>query len=225
MDQAFINNSFLSIDRIFQEYDWLHAVTINDYSILMGVWNIFLILIPFLIALFLQRYYDSNKFRRKSQKTVAGAAFLLWLLFLPNAAYLMTDIRNLLGYCPVDAYKKVCVGNAWMIMLFFTYSLIGWAAFVLLINQMRKFLARVYTPTMAWVFVVVIIPLIALGVLLGLVHRFNSWALFTQPVNLFQSLKQYFSAWIYARNWLIFTAFFYILYFIGHKIIKPFDLR
>lgn len=225
MDHEFFNNSLLSIDRIFQEYEWLRMITLNDYPVLMGVWNLLLLLVPFLVALLLRRYYNSSKFRYGRQKLAAFLLFFVWLLFIPNTAYLLTDIRHLMGYCPSDSYWNVCVDSAWMPLAFFTYSLIGWLAFVLLLNQMRELVAVVYTRQTARLFLVVVIPLIALGVLLGLIHRFNSWDIFVQPMTIMETIRDYFLSRVYARNWLIFTLFLYILYFIGDKVIKPLNLK
>lgn len=225
MDHKFINNSWAGIDKLFREYDWLRTVTVNDYPVLMGVWNIFLITIPFFLALFLHRYYNRTKFSRGRQKFATVVLFFLWLLFIPNIAYLMTDIRHITGYCPPGSYLNVCVDNAWMSMAFFIYALIGWISFVLLLGQMSRLVAKVCTSSVSRMFPVVVIPLIALGVLLGLIHRFNSWEVFVQPVAVWGGIKDYIFVWVHTRNWLIFTLLLYILYFVGNKILRPLNLR
>ena len=214
------NNSLFSIDRLFQNYEWLNAISLNNYPVLMVVWNLLLLLVPLAAAVILYRYYDRTKFRKKKQKVAAFLLFLIWIFFIPNAAYIITDVRNLLGYCPVSSFRNVCLPNAWMIPVFFGYGLVGWIAFVLLVNQMRNFLKRIYSGEAALLFVIILIPLISLGVLLGLVDRFSSWAVFTQPGNVFSALTNYFTNWIYAKNWIIFILAFYILYFVGTEFLR-----
>lgn len=220
MNYVTVNNSPFSIDKLFQHYDWLNAISLNDYPVLMMVWNLSLLLVPLIAALILYRYYDRTKFRKKKQKLLAFVLFFIWVLFIPNAAYIITDVRNLLDYCPASSFRNVCLPNAWMILVFFGYAAVGWIAFVFLVDQMRNFFKKIYSGETALLFVIVLIPIVALGVLLGLVDRFSSWAVFTQPGNVFSSLTDYFTVWAYARNWIIFTIGFYILYFVGNKIFK-----
>ncbi len=207
-----------SIDYLFNKYNFLNAWNINGYPVLMVFWNIFLLLIPFFIVKILLVYYLANNFGKLRQKLIAFFLFFLWILFFPNSAYIINDVRNLAGYCPAIYYGNVCVENAWMIVFFFIYAILGWMAFVFLLSQMRNFIIKVKGRAVANFFVAIMIPITALGVLLGLINRFNSWEIFIKPGEIINSALVYFTDFYYFKDFLIFTIAFYILYFIGNRL-------
>jgi uncharacterized membrane protein len=166
----------------------------------------------------LLKYYLVTKFDKFYQKLVAIFLFFIWILFFPNSAYIITDVRNLSGYCPVFSYGNVCVENAGMIVFFFIYAILGWISFVFLLNQMRDFIVKIGRRKMANIFVIITIPLTAWGVLLGLINRFNSWEIFIKPMEIINSALAYFSNFYYFRSLLFFIFGFYILYFIGNRL-------
>jgi Predicted membrane protein len=199
--------------------------SVNNYPFVMMVWNILLALAPFFIFLAFSQYWRETKFKKTKHKIFAAIIFFFWLIFLPNAPYLIADIRHLLDYCPENAPLNVCVSGAWEIMFFFVYSSFGWIFFVLYLNQMRALLAKIFNPRIAKIIIFAIIPLVALGVLYGLTERFNSWDFFAQPLAIFQNLLRYITSWQYFRNWLVFTAGYCILYLFGNLIFNKKIMR
>ncbi len=210
-----ISDSILSLDNAIT-----FNVYINEYPVFMVFWNLFLVIIPFLLFFYLKDYKKKTKFKKKGQKYFGILVFLLWLIFIPNTAYIITDMRHISYYCPFGSYLKICVNNAWMIMFFFIYAIIGWISFVYLLREMKEFIGNIYNKIYSNIFIGLMIPLVSLGVLLGLLNRWNSWDLFIYPIDIIRSSLIYFSDFYYFRNWLIFTIGFYILYFIGTKIFK-----
>lgn len=207
-----------SLDYWFSKFQWLGFLNINDYPVIMIFWNLFLLLVPFFCVQSLLKLYSRTGFQKAYQKVAGIFLFLLWVLFFPNAPYIMTDLRHISGYCPGADFTRVCPGEAWIIPVFFLYSILGWIAFVYLLNQMRGFLKTWKREKLSAFFPALIIPLVSLGVLLGLLNRFNSWEIFSRPLEIFQASVAYFTDWVYFRNWLIFTLGLYILYFIGNKL-------
>jgi uncharacterized membrane protein len=203
---------FFSLRNIISAFSPFY---VNGYPFLIMVWNILLAMVPFIFFLALSSYWQKTKFKKTGQKILAIVLFLFWLIFLPNAAYLIADTRHLLNYCPSNSYLSVCVSGVWEIMFFFVYSVFGWVFLVIYLSQMRKFLAEIFKERTARTAIMIIIPLVALGVLLGLTERFNSWDFFIHPLPILQNLLRYVTAWEYFRNWLAFTTGYYILYFFG----------
>jgi len=193
---------------------------VNDYPVFMVVWNLILLIIPFFIFSFLVKFYKKNKFKSSRSKITTLFLFLLWVLFIPNTAYIITDVRHLLDYCPVNSKSRVCPSSAWMIMFFFLYAIIGWVFFVIFLAKMRKFVKKVFGEMLGNIFIITIIPLVSLGVLIGLVDRFNSWDLFIRPLSIFENMLMYITNFYYLRNFLVFTLGFYLLYFIGDFLFK-----
>jgi uncharacterized membrane protein len=211
-----------SLDSFFSSYKWLTAIAIFDYPVIMFVWNLLLLLAPMLLAWYLLKYWQRNKLKSFFQKIIAILIGLLWLLFIPNAAYVITDVRHIMTVCPNNIYNWVCPAKAWGIFFFFLYALLGWLGFVYLMRQMRDLLRKL-NQELVPVFFVFVIPLTAVGIMLGLVDRWNSWELFLDPVGLWQNILKYFTQLDYFVNWLLFSVFLYILYWIGDYCLLDFS--
>jgi len=192
---------------------------INEYPVFGIVWNLFLLVVPFVIFHYLVKYYHLTKIEKRGQKVFFGFLFFLWLIFLPNSAYIITDVRHLMNYCPYSFYR-VCSKNAWMIIIFFTYALIGWAAFVLLLDKMKNFVTVVYSKQISNLFIISVIPLVSIGVLLGLLNRWNSWEIFYFPKSIIRDLLLYVTDWNYFLDFSVFTVFFYFLYYFGSYLFE-----
>jgi uncharacterized membrane protein len=215
-----IHNSFFSLDNIYSRYYWLSYASINHYQLLTIAWNIILVLVPLWIFFLLRKYWHKTGFRLSREKFIGIILFIFWLLFFPNSAYIMTDVRHLLNYCPVDSPFKVCSENAWMIIFFFTYSSLGWVSFYYLLKLMADLIKEIKNDFWSDIFIALVIPLTSLGVLLGLLNRFNSLDALFYPWQLFSAFSIYFLNLDYFFNWLVFTCFLYILYLGANLIFR-----
>jgi uncharacterized membrane protein len=219
MDRLIYNSPF-NIDNIYFHYQWLGNLAINHYQLFTVVWNIILVIVSLAIYWFLKKYWRRTALTGFYEKIVAIFLFVFWLLFFPNTAYIITDVRHLLNYCPIDSPNKVCVANAWMIIFFFVYSSFGWVSFYYLLKSMSDLIKEICHKFWSNIFIALVIPLVSLGVLLGLLNRFNSLDIFFFPLQLFQAVWFYFSSLNYFIDWFIFTVFLYLLYFIGDVIFR-----
>jgi uncharacterized membrane protein len=133
------------------------------------VWNLFLAWIPLGLALLL---YD-RRVRRAGLATLIGIG-LLWLLFFPNAPYIVTDFGHLTGSTGEKRFwfDGVLIGTAAT-----TGLLLGFLSLYLLQAIVRR---RVGAPS-AWLFVFATLELGSFGVYLGRVQRWNSWDVFVRP--------------------------------------------
>lgn len=215
-----IYNSSLSLDNFYNHYPALSYFAINHYQLITAVWNIFLALLPLVFYIILKSYWSRTSLMKFGQKLAAVILFILWFLFFPNTAYIITDIRHLLDYCPLDSPDKVCAANAWMIIIFFAYSSFGWVSFYYILKLMSNLANEIFNKLRPGFFVALIIPITSLGVLLGLLNRFNSWDVFVSPLLLLQVFSVYFLDINYFIDWLVFTLFLYLLYFAGDVIFR-----
>jgi uncharacterized membrane protein len=141
------------------------------------LWNLFLAWIPFGLALLL---YDRHRHGARLVQLLALG--LLWLLFFPNAPYIVTDFR----------YLTDMTGKAF----WFEGLLIGTAAATgLLLGFMSLYLIqaivrRVAGARYAWLFVFGALVLSSFGVYLGRVLRWNSWDVFVRPGTLLGELAR-----------------------------------
>ena len=135
-------------------------------------WNLFLAWIPFVLALII---YDRG--RQAASLPALGAAALLWLLFLPNAPYILTDLKYIDGFGTASAlYDVVLLASA--------------AGAGLLLGLTSLFLMQVVARRLvgafnAWALVVGALALSSFGIYLGRVQRWNSWDVFARPGSLF----------------------------------------
>lgn len=187
---------------------------INNYQIIYIFWNLLLLIIPFFLCAYLIKYWSTTKYKKVYQKLIAVLLGLLWLLFIPNTAYIITDVRHLLGFCPLSR-TNVCLYNAWMIMFFFLYASLGWIAYVYLMNQMKWLIKEIWDKTIALIYVWTIVPVISIGVLLGLIYRWNSWDIFFAPLAVASDALRFFMDFTHFKNWAISTLVLYLLYFGG----------
>jgi uncharacterized membrane protein len=139
------------------------------------LWNLFLAWIPFALALLI---YDGH--RRGARPVQLLGLGLLWLLFLPNAPYIVTDFKYLADMTgKTFLFEGLLIGTAASSGL-----LLGFMSLYLIQAIVRRAAGARY----AWLFVFVALGLSSVGVYLGRVLRWNSWDVFVRPGSLFGEL-------------------------------------
>jgi uncharacterized membrane protein len=137
-----------------------------DYRFL--VWNLILAWIPLMLALFA---YD--RYRRGTSVIRLVPALVLWLLFLPNAPYIVTDFVHLSAMPSTPLWFDGVEVSAFA----WTGILLGFVSLYLVHAVARhRFGAQA-----GWSGVLAVLGLVSAGVYLGRVKRWNSWDLLTQP--------------------------------------------
>jgi len=132
------------------------------------VWNLFLAWLPLGFAFLAARFHGSRR------DLIACA--LLWLLFLPNSPYLVTDLVHLKPRPPVPLWFDI--------LLVQSFVLTGlWLGF-LSVYLMHRLVSHSYGWKIGWLFTVLILALTGFGIYLGRFERWNSWDLFTSPIAL-----------------------------------------
>jgi uncharacterized membrane protein len=139
----------------------------NDYHTNL-VWNLFLAWIPFGIAICV---YDG--YRRGTGSAPLWAAGALWLVFFPNATYIVTDFKWLRYSAGAPIWYDVVLvaAAAWCGLL------LGFMSLYLMQAVVRSALGA----ARAWAFVLGTLALGSFGVYLGRFERWNSWDVFTRP--------------------------------------------
>lgn len=186
----------LYIGRIFLSHDWLvyrHMV-----------WNLFLAWLPYLFSFW----------AAATQRVLPGRWFLLllpgaiWLIFFPNAPYIITDFLHL--------QQRPYVPLWYDILLLATFSWTGIFLAVASLKTMQD-LIRIYLGSfISWIFVAVALGMSGLGIYLGRFERWNSWDLFLHPKKIFYDIAVHFAdpsehLHFFAFTFL-FTAFLLVCY-------------
>jgi uncharacterized membrane protein len=135
------------------------------------VWNLFLAWIPFLIAI---AFYDG--YRRGRSRTLLAGMAALWLLFLPNAPYMVTDLIHL-GNVPG---APLWYDGAMLAAFAGTGLLLGLCS-VFLVHMAAL---RALGPVLGWLALAPVLALCSAGVLVGRFERLNSWDVLVRPSRL-----------------------------------------
>ncbi len=132
------------------------------------VWNLVLAWVPFALALVA---YD--RARRIGVDAITVAIGALWLLFLPNAPYILTDFVHLRHGTKVPVWFDALMLSSFA----WTALLLG----LLSLYLMQAVARRVVSEAWTWVGVAGALTLASVGVYLGRFVRFNSWDALTRP--------------------------------------------
>lgn len=138
-------------------------------SHLFLMWNLFLAWVPYLCALAIGLLQ-----MRSSRAWLYLAPLAVWLLFFPNATYLVTDFYNLNEYASVPLWYDIGLYAtcAW------TGLLLAVASLMIVQGLVRQYLGAWFS----WLFVLAMVGLNGVGIYLGRFMRWNSWDVFTDPI-------------------------------------------
>lgn len=165
------------------------------------VWNIFLAWIPFMLS----RYFMTYRWKENWKQVFL---FFSWLVFFPNALYIVTDLIHLKdrGGAPVwyDA------------ILLFTCSLLGLLMAYASLYRAEKYVAQRLGDRYLPLCMPAIIGLASFGVYLGRFDRWNSWDVLHNPLGLVGDITEYITDPVEnIHTWAttgIFSVFFYLMY-------------
>lgn len=151
------------------------------------VWNIFLAWVPYMISLSFEKIHVGKT------KTLL-VLITCWLLFFPNALYIITDIIHLKESEPVPLIYDA--------ILLFSASFAGLALALASVIHTENALRRIIPP--AYVIPVIILFLFAgsFGVYLGRFQRWNSWDIIHHPISLLLDISDRItSPFSHIRTW------------------------
>lgn len=135
------------------------------------MWNLALAWVPFAFAGFT---YLLVKPRKALLSVLILPAALVWLLFFPNAPYILTDFLHL------GSMGDIVPGWYDVLMLFW-FAWTGLLLGVVSLYLMQEIVARFWGFWAGWVFVVGVAALGSFGIYLGRFMRWNSWDLLRRP--------------------------------------------
>jgi len=179
------------------------------------VWNLFLAWIPFIIAYI--TYVIPIK--RRWLYIVVPAGAILWLLFFPNAPYILTDFQHL-SYSGTDI--PVWFDVLLLIWFAFTGLFLGMVSLFLIHEIVRREFGR----WLGWGFVVLVAGLTSAGVYVGRFLHWNSWDIFGNLSDMARFSFYYIlhptpRSLIFASLFTSFFLFVYLLlYTFGHLLVE-----
>ncbi len=177
------------------------------------IWNLFLAWIPFMMAYLTY----SLTLRRSVLYVMIPISAFLWLIFFPNAPYILTDFQHLSlnnGAAPLWFDVIMLIWCAW------TGLLLG----VVSLYLMHEIVKREFGRIVGWAFVLVVAALSSAGIYIGRFIRWNSWDVLRNPFDIATTLlDQAIDPSLRSIGFIaLYTAFFvftYItLYTFGHLL-------
>jgi uncharacterized membrane protein len=134
------------------------------------VWNLFLAWIPFVLSY--TAYILSWK--RSSLYLIIPVTAFLWLIFFPNALYILTDLQHL--------SRQSSAAPLWYdVIMLVWFSWTGLLLGIVSLYFMHEIIQRTFGRVVGWAFVLLVSGLSSFGVYLGRFGRFNSWDLLQSP--------------------------------------------
>ena len=176
------------------------------------VWNLFLAAIPVVAGMLFTKASE-----RRSPAPVQATWFALWLVFLPNAPYLITDFVHLQERPPIPLWYDIallasCAGTG----LLFGYSSLA---------DVQSTITRKFSPFFGWTLAFVALFLSAFGIYLGRFLRWNSWDALTSPGHLlFDIGDRFISPFSHPRT-VVVTMVYGVVLFLGYlalHVLPPF---
>ncbi len=139
------------------------------------VWNLFLAWIPFFIS--------SSLIKASRQGFPLFVPILLlpaWLVFFPNAPYILTDLFHLRHKSQIPVWFDL------MLILSFAWNglMIGFLSLL----DIQQFIREKFSNTVGWLFVITALIASSYGVYLGRFERWNSWDVLANPVYLLKDI-------------------------------------
>jgi uncharacterized membrane protein len=133
------------------------------------IWNLFLAWVPYVCSLWAAWLHQ----RHPGRWWYLLIPCSLWLIFFPNAPYIVTDLLHLRERPHVPMWYDIglLVTFAW------TGCFLGFISLRTMQTLVKDFVGRIAS----WAFAFVVLGLSGIGIYLGRFQRFNSWDLFLNP--------------------------------------------
>jgi uncharacterized membrane protein len=189
----------------------LHAIISgsNAYSFL--IFNLILAWIPLVAAL---AAYAARR-KRITFYLVMPFCTLIWLVFFPNAPYLMTDFQHLATSSPNSPLWFDVIVLVWFA---WTGLLLGISSLYL----MQEIVTKTFNRKIGWFFAIGVTILSSVGVYLGRFLRWNSWDILQDPLPIAHDMYGILRHPISNIETYVFTILFTLLFLFIYLTIRLF---
>ena len=170
------------------------------------IWNLFLAVIPFALSTMLGTARGPLRARMLVPVGVA------WLLFFPNAPYILTDLFHLERRAGVPYWYDLALilSCAWNGLMLAYASL----------ADMQGLVQRRLGTGAGWAFATVALLLSSFGIYLGRYLRFNSWDVLANPLTLFfDILNRILHPFSFPGTWGV-TLVFGLFLLVGYGTVR-----
>jgi len=168
------------------------------------LWNLFLAFIPYAISHWLSQHIRVIENKRK-----LALALIVWLLFIPNSFYILTDLFHLTH---IESAPK------WFdLLLLLSFAWNGLLFGIVSVRKIEIILHIISGRWFSFFIVFVVMWLNALGIYIGRFLRYNSWDIVTHPFSLFNDMFRVLAfpldnkmEWVMISCYAVFMTLLYI---------------
>ena len=175
-------------------------------------WMAFNLFLAVLGVLFGWLYYYSKK------KVFSIAFFILWILFLPNTIYLITDLQHIYKQWS-NPYLEV---QLTLIVQYFLIALLGITTYLMAMYPIDKVFTNLHLkrkPKVKLTLLITINIFTAFALILGKFQRTHSWYVFTDFLRVLSDIKEVVTNPILFSLVLFFAFVINLTYFAFKKVI------
>ena len=185
-------------------------------------WDIFLAWVPVVLALLLDAMMSIYRQRRMfwPMKIVTGVLVVIWLLFYPNSAYLVTDmIHPFVHYKPTGRFVHDL--EFWYhLFLFVTAAVVGLGLGTYSLSSLQLLVAERYGTVRSWVFACIVLVLSSIGIYIGRFVRWNSWDVFTDLHKIWSDVIRIIGDPAELHFMLVFSGMMLVISLVGYLIMR-----
>jgi len=182
----------------------LRILITKDVWFIFLDWNLFLAWVPLIFI----KWVWEREVVRKSPIWLLSGYLVIWLLFFPNAPYIITDLQHL---------RAVPDHMLWYDgLMIFTFASAGFLTGLYSIRIVHRIITHRWNRELAWATVIPSMVLSGFGIFLGRYGRWNSWDIVAQPAALargiFRSMQDPFAI----KYTISFSFVLMLMYFAFH---------
>ncbi len=172
--------------NFYKKYKWLAPMQLFIAGLLMArilrTHTIMFAFIPWNLLLAAIPLYLSYRLNKTTDRRMPWVYLAAWLLFFPNAMYIITDIFHL--------RERPDVPQWYDLLILFSAAISGVIMGFLSLQNVEQFLRRNISYKLVPWAVLFFFLLCGYGIYLGRYLRWNSWDIITQPISLLLDVKQ-----------------------------------
>lgn len=185
----------------------LRIIRSHNITYIFLAWNLFLAWMPLLFS------FIALEIGKSGKHFAWSALFLVpWLLFLPNAPYLITDLVHLRPRVGIPYWYDISL----LASFAFGGVVLGFAS----LAQVQKLLLMRFRPLWVWFGIALFSFGTGFGVYLGRVQRYNSWDIIDHPGRIFVDVIQPFIHPFAHKETLVMTAVLSTFFFLGYLVFQ-----
>lgn len=181
----------------------LRAKITHSIYLFFLIWNLILAGIPYIITSFVATFQN-----HKNNKIKTILFLLVWLAFLPNSFYIITDLVHL---------SRSSEHFFWFdLILISSFSISGFILGLASMLEFEKIILDLVSTKLVKLMIPMICFLSGFGIFLGRILRFNSWEILSNPMQLISDSNDTF----FTPEALLFSINFGIFIYVAFQIKK-----